>query len=474
MFEVRDRRERDRDPHGPEREPEDPHRDRGGAREPSPTGRRTLPEHHPTAADRRDREADREELPGGGQADRDHPGKREHEREPREGWAGGRHAPRLDAPRGGLQFSTMLRNAARPVKNVLKARMSEADPDSTPDPIPGAASTAEPGSEQIRGGFCAIVGLPNVGKSTLLNRILGRHLAAVSAKPQTTRDRILGVHTIELPGQDPARAQIAYVDTPGVQDGRGPLRRYMRDAAVAAAADADVVLLIVDATDRRGRMPDRLSAPDAKDLDDARRGHPLVIALNKIDRIAKPELLPVIEAWGGFAPGVDVVPISAAHGDNIDVLERTVAQHLPPGPALFPTEMVTDRSQQFIAQEIIREQLYHQLGKELPYACAVQVETWSERADRRELTVGAVIIVERESQKPIVVGRGGHRIRELGIAARQALTEGLMTEGPNGANDGQRYKAVHLSLFVKVLAEWSRAEADLRRLGYGDPSSSGK
>ena len=126
-------------------------------------------------------------------------------------------------------------------------------------------------SDELRAGFCAIVGLPNVGKSTLLNRILGRHLVAVSAKPQTTRDRILGVHTIELPGETPARAQIAYVDTPGVQDGRGPLRRYMREAAIAAAADADVVLLLVDATDRRGRTPERMAEPDAAR---ARRGEP--------------------------------------------------------------------------------------------------------------------------------------------------------------------------------------------------------
>src|SRR3954470_633401 len=138
-------------------------------------------------------------------------------------------------------------------------------------------------SDEIRAGFCAIVGLPNVGKSTLLNRILDRHLVAVSAKPQTTRDRILGVHTFELPEAEaateaagpgePAGAQIAYVDTPGVQDGRGPLRRYMREAALAAAADADVVLLLVDATDRRGRMPERMAEPDAAALGHASQGH---------------------------------------------------------------------------------------------------------------------------------------------------------------------------------------------------------
>ena len=322
-------------------------------------------------------------------------------------------------------------------------------------------------SDDIRAGFCAIVGLPNVGKSTLLNRILDRHLVAVSAKPQTTRDRIVGVHTFDLAeaakvaeadGVDPgepatvARAQIAYVDTPGVQDGQGPLRRYMRDAAIAAADDADVVLLLVDATDRSGRLPDRMGESDVASLGDASRRHPIVVALNKVDRVGKLELLPLIEAWSRFTEGVEVVPISALTGDGVAALERAIAARLPLGPALFPDDMITDRSPQFIAQEIIREQLYHQLGKELPYACAVQVETWDERPG--ELAIGAVIVVERESQKPIVVGRGGHRIRELGIAARHALAEIFG-------------KQVHLSLFVKVLAEWSRGEAELRRLGYG-------
>lgn len=312
----------------------------------------------------------------------------------------------------------------------------------------------EPTTEPMRAGFCAIVGLPNVGKSTLLNRILGRHLVAVSAKPQTTRDRILGVHTLDLPGETPPRAQIAYVDTPGIQDGKGPLRRYMRDAATAAASDSDLTLLLVDGLDRKGRIPQRLSEPDAAALSEAVAANkPLVVAINKVDRIAKPEILPVLEAWASWRAGLDVVPISAQTGDGVEELERVIAQKLPVGPALFPDEMVTDRTPKFIAQEIIREQLYHQLGKELPYACAVQIETWSETA-RKELSIGAVIVVERESQKPIVIGKGGSRIRELGIAAREALA-------------GALGKTVHLNLFVKVLAEWSRAESDLRRLGYG-------
>jgi GTP-binding protein Era len=305
--------------------------------------------------------------------------------------------------------------------------------------------------DEVRAGFCAIVGLPNVGKSTLLNRVLGRRLVAVSAKPQTTRDRILGVHTIDLPGETPDRAQIAYVDTPGVQDGRGPLRRYMRDAAIAAAQDANVVLLMIDATDRKGRLPDRMSEADAAALRDASRAHPIIVALNKVDRAGKPELLPVIEAWAAAYANTDVVPISAETGENVDALERVIAKRLPIGPALFPADTVTDRSPQFIAQEIIREQLYHQLGKELPYACAVQVETWTER--KGELVIGAVIVVERETQKPIVVGRAGSRIKELGIAARIAVAEALG-------------KPVHLSLFVKVLEEWSREQRGLEKLGY--------
>ncbi len=300
----------------------------------------------------------------------------------------------------------------------------------------------------VRAGYCAIVGLPNVGKSTLLNRLLGRRLVAVSSKPQTTRDRIVGVHTIDVPD---GRAQIAYVDTPGVQDGHGPLRRYMQRAAVMSAADADVVLMLIDATYKGGRMPERLAEEDSRSLADASKDHPIVIALNKIDRIEKTDLFPVMEAWGKYLPDAEILPISAETGEGTEHLEQVIAKNLPVAPLLFPEDTFTDRSPQFIAQEIIREQLYHQLGKELPYASAVLVEEWTER--KGELVIGAVIIVERDSQKPIVVGKGGSRIRELGIAGRAALAESFG-------------KPVHLTLFVKVQEEWSRTEQELAKLGY--------
>jgi GTP-binding protein Era len=194
-----------------------------------------------------------------------------------------------------------------------------------------------------------------------------------------------------------------------------------------------------------------MTEPDAIALDHASKAHPIIVALNKIDRVEKPELLPVLEAWGKHMPGADIVPISAQTGEGCDDLEKAIARALPVAPMLFPEDAYTDRSPQFIAQEIIREQLYHQLGKELPYASAVLVEEWTER--KGELAIGAVIVVERESQKPIVVGKGGTRIRELGIAARAALAESFG-------------KPVHLSLFVKVQEEWSRTENEMRKLGY--------
>ena len=311
------------------------------------------------------------------------------------------------------------------------------------------ADEAAPVAE-IRAGFCAIVGLPNVGKSTLLNRILGQRLAAVSPKPQTTRNRIVGIHN--APG-----VQIAFVDTPGIQAGTGALRRYMRDEALTAAGETDVALLMIDAADRRDRQPGRLAEPDAAPLAEQLRGRAVVVALNKIDRVAKPDLLPLIAGWDEWAKAqggaTEIVPISALTGDGVDRLVAAIAGKLPEGPALFPEDMVTDRAERFLAGELIREQLFHQLGQELPYAAAVVVESFEERAEKKDVLIGAVIVVERDSQKAIVVGKGGARIKQLGIAAREAVSELLGCP-------------VHLNLHVKVVPDWSRGERGIRQLGY--------
>lgn len=298
-----------------------------------------------------------------------------------------------------------------------------------------------------RAGRCALLGLPNAGKSTLLNRLVGTRLVAVSAKPQTTRHRIAGI----VPATTSAgeAAQIVFVDTPGMQNGRGPLRRFMRDEALAAAR-ADVGVLVIDAVGR-GRYPDAFWEGDAELLK-AKLPRELLILLNKADLEAKPNLLPLIEAWSAWRPDAPVIPLSALTGDNTERLTTLIADRLPIGAALYPDEQLTDRSERFLASELIREQLYHQLGRELPYASAVQIEQWDER-ENGMVAIGAVIIVERASQKPIVVGRGGTRIKALGIAAREALEESM----------GRK---VHLTLFVKVHEGWSQADEELRRLGY--------
>jgi GTP-binding protein Era len=305
--------------------------------------------------------------------------------------------------------------------------------------------------DQVHAGHCAIVGLPNVGKSTFLNRVLGMRLAAVSDKPQTTRDRLLGVVNLGEPA-----AQVALVDTPGVQLDDAPLRVYMQAEAEAAAGEADVVLVIVDVTRKEQLTPEAWSAPARAALEAALKPvrAPIVLALNKIDQLKdRAALFPMLEAYHATGRFREVVPISARRGDNVDRLLGLVAGLLPVGPRPYPEDTVTDRSERFLAGELIREQLFHQLGQELPYAAAVVVESFEERSDKKDVLIGAVIVVERDSQKGIVVGKGGARIKQLGIAAREAVSELLGCP-------------VHLNLHVKVVPDWSRGERGIRQLGY--------
>ncbi len=303
--------------------------------------------------------------------------------------------------------------------------------------------------DELRAGFCAILGLPNVGKSTLLNRVLGLKLVAVSPKPNTTRDRIVGV--VNRPD-----AQIVFVDTPGIQRAHNALRKYMRDEAMTAAVDCDVALLMLDASHAAQCTPDALESGVAAELGETLRliDVPVVLALNKVDRVKdKSALLPMLQAFDATGKFAAIVPISARRGQGTDDLVDEVAKHLPVGPRLYPEDMFTDRPERFLAAELVREQLFLQLGKELPYSSAVVVEEYTDREDRGDTVIRAAVVVERDSQKGIVVGKGGSRIKEVGQRAREEIARLLG-------------RPVHLTLFVKVDPEWSTGQGGIRRMGY--------
>ena len=298
-------------------------------------------------------------------------------------------------------------------------------------------------SDARRCGYVALVGRPNVGKSTLLNHLVGQKLSITSRKPQTTRHRVLGIKTTE-------NAQLLFVDTPGVHGGeQRALNRYMNRAAGAALSGVDVVVLVVDR--------DHWQDDDERALQRCRgSGAPLLLAVNKVDRLAdKGALLPLIEALSARADFAAVVPVSALRGHNLGALQREIEARLPPAPFLFDADDITDRSARFLAAEIVREKLTRQLGDELPYAATVEIEDFGEEAG--VLHIAALILVEREGQKRIIIGRGGSRLRSIGSEARQDLERLL---------DGR----VMLRLWVKVRAGWADDERALRSLGYDDGS----
>jgi GTP-binding protein Era len=291
-----------------------------------------------------------------------------------------------------------------------------------------------------RAGFAALVGRPNVGKSTLLNALLERKLSIVTPKPQTTRHRILGILT--RPSY-----QIALVDTPGLHEGqRRMLNQYMNRSASASLADADVVVFVVEAL--------RWTDEDERVLDRVRRaGRPTILVVNKVDRVQPRErLLPQLDELGRRYEFAAVVPLSARRRDNLAALPDVIARALPESPPLFPPEQYTDRSERFRAAEIIREKLTLRLQDELPYGLAVEVEQLEDLDDGR-LGIHAVIWVERPGQKAIVIGEGGALLKEIGRAARLDLNRLY----------GRR---VHLELWVKVRENWADSAAALRSFGY--------
>jgi GTP-binding protein Era len=293
-------------------------------------------------------------------------------------------------------------------------------------------------------GTVAILGRPNVGKSTLLNRMVGEKLAIVTPKPQTTRNRIVGVWNGE-------GGQIVFVDTPGVHGARKGLNRYMVGEAMSAIADVDAALLVVDGSDGRAGAGDA----EQRILDGvAQAKKPVVLAINKVDKVKdKTAVLPMLVAWEKGGRFAAMVPISATRGTNVDQLIREICRMLPEGEPLYGPEMLTDRTERFLAAELVREQLFLRLKQELPYATAVVIESWQERPERGDVVIDASIVVERDSQRGIVVGKAGAMIRDVGTAARKEM--GDLLDRP-----------VHLRLEVKVVPDWTTSPNDLQRLGY--------
>jgi GTP-binding protein Era len=301
-------------------------------------------------------------------------------------------------------------------------------------------------AETFRAGYVALIGRPNVGKSTLVNRLLDQKLSIVSRRPQTTWHRILGIKN--LPG-----AQLLFLDTPGMHKSDAVFNQGLIQAARRAMADADVLLWLIDAS--RSEDPD-----DGLILDEIRERQttkaPVVLALNKVDLVEKPLLLPLIARWQGAYAFAEIVPISAATGDNVDRLESLLVRHAPAGQPFYPPDELSDRPERFFIAEIIREQAFALLHQELPYAVAVQVEAVKAREGRDLTDVEATIYVEKEAQKGIVIGAGGKMLKKIGEGARPAIEELL----------GSR---VFLRLWVKIQEGWRRDAAALRRFGYLEP-----
>ena len=290
--------------------------------------------------------------------------------------------------------------------------------------------------EGYRSGFVAIIGRPNVGKSTLLNTILGEKISIISPKPQTTRNRITGIK--HLPN-----GQIVFLDTPGIHEATTRLNRYMVETALMTLTEVDLLLFMSESA---------LRPEDSLILDTLGKiSRPRFCLINKIDRVSPPELLPTIDHFGKIGLFEEIVPISARTGDGVDTVVSMLIERLPEGPPYFPEDMVTDLPERFLAAEIIREKVFLLTGEEIPYATAVEIDTFEERPGK--ISIEATIHVEKPSQKKIVIGKGGAKAKEIGTRARLELEALLGTK-------------IFLRLWVRVQKNWTRNTRALRGFGY--------
>jgi len=293
-------------------------------------------------------------------------------------------------------------------------------------------------SEHFRSGYVSLIGRPNVGKSTLLNNILGEKIAIVSSKPQTTRNRITGIKTL-------SNAQIIFIDTPGIHKPRQKLGDAMNRVAYEALEEVDIVLFMAEP-----------EAPGSGDLFVLERiksiDKPVFLLINKIDTVKKPEVLPVIEAYSNIYPFREIIPLSALKSNGIDVLIRTIIKYLPEGLKLYPDDVVTDQMERFMAAELIREKIIESTKEEVPYSVAVEVDEWSEREDG-VVFIRANIYIERQGQKGIIIGKQGLKLKSIGSMARHDIESLLGTR-------------VFLELWVKIRKDWRSDERILRELGF--------
>ena len=294
----------------------------------------------------------------------------------------------------------------------------------------------------MKAGFIAILGAPNAGKSTLVNRIVGEKISITSKKPQTTRNRILGIHS------EPS-AQLIFMDTPGVHTASNELNTRIVNAALSAISDVDVILMLRAAdTNEAFSDGDLLLIKHLQNI-----SMPKVLALNKIDLIAKEKILPLTEQW--HAPNLfsDIVPLSAKQGDGISELLEILRQKLPSGPRLFADDMITDVPIRFMVAEMIREKVFRLTGQEIPYSCAVTIDFFEEKPKQNLVRIGAIIHVEKVSQKGIIIGKQGSALKEIGAQARISIEQLLQQK-------------VFLHLFVRVQENWRKDTKALQRFGY--------